>query len=342
MGKNLVLNVGSSSIRYALFENLKKIKQGKKERLEKKRDFENATKEILKEIPEEINLIAHRVVHGGEIKTPQKINKKIKNQIKKFSEFAPLHNPKEIRVIEFCEKLKIPQYAVFDTSFFSELPEVASTYPIPKNLTKKYDIKRYGFHGISHKYVAEKGKTITCHFGAGCSITAMKNKKPLDTSMGLTPLEGMMMATRSGSIDPGIIFFLEKKGYKTEEILNLESGLKGISNKSDFRDIRKNLKNKDSKLAYGMFIYQATKLIASYIGTLNGLDNLVFTGAIGKNVPMIRKDICENLSFIGIKLNNKKNKNNEELISSGKVKIFAKQTDEETQILKEVLNENKN
>jgi acetate kinase len=339
----LVFNVGSSSIKYSLFHGSNKINSGVVERLKDKNDYSKALNDIFEKFKnEKINVLAHRIVHGGEINRPSKITEEIKNKIKEFSEFAPLHNPKQLMVIELCEKFKKTQYAVFDTMFFSEISEVAKTYAIPKEITKKYSIMRHGFHGLSHEYVSKglKGKTITCHLGSGVSISAINNGKAIDTSMGLTPLEGVIMGTRSGSIDPGIIFFLQKKGYNTEDILTNKSGLKGICGYNDFRDVREHMKkNKDCKLAYEMFIYQITKTIGSYTSVLNGLNNLIFTAAIGENVPKLREDICKSLEYLGLKLDSTKNKKNAEIISSenSKVKVYVRKTDEERMIVEEVL-----
>jgi acetate kinase len=339
----LVFNVGSSSIKYSLFRNSDLTESGSYERLKSKKDYSESVKKIFKKLDgKNIDLIVHRVVHGGNLKKPVRIKNEIKNEIKKFSEFAPLHNPEQMMVIELCEDYKKSQYAVFDTMFFSEIPEVAKTYAIPKEITEKYGIRRYGFHGPSHEYVSRnlKGKTITCHLGSGVSISAILNKKPIDTSMGLTPSEGVMMGTRSGTIDPGIIFFLEKRGYDVKELLAKKSGLMGICGYDDFRDILSNMKkNKRCKLAYDMFIYQITKTIGSYIAVLNGLDNLVFTAKIGENVAKLRKDICNNFSFLGIKIDEKKNKKNSELISSreSKIKVWVKRTNEEKIAVEEVL-----
>jgi acetate kinase len=338
-----VFNVGSSSIKYSLFQNLDRIDFGMVERLKTKEDYSKAIKNIFKKYEnKKIDILAHRVVHGGEINKPSKINKEVERKIKEFSEFAPLHNPKQLMVIEICKKFQKPQYAVFDTAFFSDIPEVAKTYAIPKEITKKYNIRRYGFHGLSHEYVSKglKGKTIICHLGSGVSISAIENGKAIDTSMGLTPLEGTIMGTRSGSIDPGIIFFLQKKGYNAEDVLTNQSGLKGICNHNDFRDIRSNMsKNKDCKLAYEMFIYSTIKIIGSYIAVLNGLNNLIFTAAIGENVPKLRRDICNNLKYLGLNLDESKNEKNAEVISSNssKVKVFVKKTDEERMIAEEVM-----
>jgi acetate kinase len=338
----LVFNVGSSSIKYSLFKNLKLLKSGNYERLKTKDDYRDSVQKIFVDIDEKIDIIIHRVVHGGDLKKPSKITEEVKDKIKEFSEFAQLHNPKQLMVIELCEAYKKPQYAVFDTMFFSDIPEVTKTYAIPMEVTKKYGIRRYGFHGLSHEYVSRnlKGKTITCHLGSGSSIAAIVNGKPIDVSMGLTPLEGLIMGTRSGTIDPGIIFFLQKKGYNVEEMLTEKSGLKGISSYNDFRDIRTNMdKDKNCKLAYDMFTYHIIKLIGAYIAAMNGVDNLVFTAAIGENVPKLREDICNNFSFFKIKIDKNKNKENAEIISSenSKVKVIVKKTNEEEMAVEEVL-----
>ncbi len=339
----LVFNVGSSSIKFSLFNNSNLIKSGYYEKLKTEEDYKKSVEKIFKETDgEEISLITHRVVHGGEIKKPVRINEEVKKKIREFSEFAPLHNPKQLKVIELCEKYNKPQYAVFDTLFFSEIPEVAKTYAIPKEITKKYKIRKYGFHGLSHNYVSQglKGRTITCHLGSGSSISALLNGKPVDTSMGFTPLEGLMMSTRSGTIDPGLIFFLEKKEHNIKELLTEKSGLKGICGYTDFRDIRARMKkNKDCRLAYDLFVYQIIKIIGSYVAVLNGLDNLVFTGKIGENVAKLRKEVCDKFSFLGIKLDKNKNELNSEIISSkeSKVKVYVRETNEEKIAVEEVL-----
>lgn len=318
----LVFNVGASSIKYSIFKNLKRVNEGKYERLKNKEDYRRAFIDLIKSLKnKKIDLVIHRVVHGGDFTKPVKITPHVKKEIKKYSPLAPLHNPIQLMIINLSEKLKKPQYAVFDTSFFTKLPNYVKTYPIDSKISKRYGIKKYGFHGISHKSASQKlkGKTITCHIGDGVSITAMKNNKPLDTSMGFTPLEGVMMGTRSGSIDPGLIIFLAKKRIKIERLLNKESGLKGISGYSDFRDVIKNIKQEKCKLAYNMFVYKIVKQIGAYVAALNGLDNLVFTGAIGANYKKIRKDILKNLKYLG------------------KIKILAIPTNEDFQMVKEVL-----
>ena len=232
-----------------------------------------------------------------------------------------MHNIPELKVIQECKKLNKKQYAVFDTAFFSDLSEKAKIYSIPLKITKKFNFKRYGFHGISHKYVSQglKGKTIVLHLGNGCSISAINNSKPIDTSMGLTPLEGLMMGTRAGDIDAGLILFLEKKGYNMNEMLNFQSGFKGLTGYTDFRDILKTLKNPKSKLAYDIFVYKIVKYIGAYIAALGGLDNLVFTGAIGENSSLLRKQVLKNLSYL-----------------KHRFKVHVIKTDEEMQIAREV------
>lgn len=340
MVRVLVFNVGSSSIKYSLFENTQKLDSGYYERLKEKKDYQKAVEDILQKIGN-IDLISHRIVHGGDLNKPTKITKETIKKIQEFSHFAPLHNPKQLMVIKICEKFKKPQYAVFDTAFYSPLPKISKVYPIPTEITKKYNIRKYGFHGLSHKFVSTglNGKTISCHLGSGSSITAIKNSKPIDTSMGLTPLEGLMMTTRSGTIDPGLIIFLEKKGYNPEKLLQEKSGFLGLSGYKDFRDILKTQNKKSSKLTYDIFVYQITKIIGSYVAALNGLDNLIFTAAIGENVPKLRNDICKNLEFLGLKLDEKENQKNSKIISgkNSKVKVYVIPTNEELEIVKEVL-----
>ena len=340
--KVLVFNVGSSTIKVSLFRDSKKVFFKKYENLKTNKDYKNSFDSIFRIIkPNDFDIIAHRVVHGGDINKTVKINRKIKKRINKFSKFAPLHNPQELEIINLAEKFHKPQYAVFDTSFFTSLPKISTTYPIPKELTEKYQIKRYGFHGLSHKAVSSnlKGKTITCHLGAGCSMSAIKDGKPIDTSMGLTPLEGLMMMTRSGSVDPGLILFLQHQGHNLDKILNFESGFKGLCNLEDFKDVLKNLKHPRVKLAYDIFIYQIVKYIGAYAAELEGLNNLVFTGAIGEGSWKLREDVCKHFYFLDLKIDHNKNINNQEIISSSgsKINVLVRQANEDEIIVKEVL-----
>ncbi|MBL7147870.1 MAG: acetate/propionate family kinase [Nanoarchaeota archaeon] len=362
----LILNVGSSSIKYSLFSNknlvfkkeIDKIglkgtyfKDGDKKKLVNVKNFSDGVDFILNDIKNyKIELVGHRVVHGGDINKPSLINDKLIKELKKVAKLAPLHDFPEIKVIELFRKLKVKQYSVFDTMFFKNLPEKAKIYGIPYKLTKKYNIRRYGFHGESHKYLNERVskilnkknlKLITLHLGNGCSVSAIKNGKPIDTSMGFTPLEGLVMGTRCGDLDPAIVTFLmehEKLSYKDiYKILNEKSGLLGISEVS--RNVPELLKNKKGKLALDIFVYKVIKYIGSYYAALKGVDTIVFSGGIGENEYVIRKRILDELKFLGIKINDKLNKKNNLIISdkNSKIKVFVIKTNEEEIIVKNIL-----
>lgn len=306
----------------------------------------------------DINAIGHRVVHGGEKYTaPTRVNSKILKELQKLSSLAPLHNPANIEGIKGCKKIlpNTPQIAVFDTAFHQSMPEKAYLYGLPYEYYKNHNIRRYGFHGTSHKYVINKAlkllkkrkaKIISCHLGNGSSITAFDGKV-LDTSMGFTPLEGVLMGTRSGSIDPSIIFHLSQKLkidlQKIKELLNEKSGLLGVSKiSSDMRLIYASSKknNKYAKLSIELLAYQIAKYIGAYCATLNGVEGIVFTGGIGENAFYLREKVVNYLGFINAKLDKKKNIESQEVISSknSKVKIFAIKTNEEFQIAKETEN----
>ncbi len=309
---------------------------------------------------DEIAAIGHRVVHGGEYFTgPVIINDEVIKKIESLIPLAPLHNKASISGIKSCTKMfgnKIPQVAVFDTSYYSNIPDYAFVYPIPYEYYEKCGIRKYGFHGTSHEFVSNAVakilnknindlKIISCHLGNGSSITAIKNGKAIDTSMGLTPLGGIMMGTRSGSMDPSVIIKMaEEKSLSLEEIgniLNKESGLKGVSGVgSDDRDILRaeNNGNKRAKLAHEMMIYKITKYIGGYIAILGGCDAIIFTGGIGEHQWMHREKICKHFKFMGLELDDEKNKNaklgKEEIISKNdsKIKVFVIPTNEELAI----------
>ena len=347
----LTLNVGSSSIKYSFYKNKEKIES---KYIERVKDFETEIKKIIENLVKKgykINAIGHRVVHGKTLTKPIKIDDKTLKKIEEASELAPLHNPPEIKAIKICKKnFKIPNIAVFDTAFHQTIPDYAYNYAIPKKL-RELGIRKYGFHGTSHKYVMQQAQkilgkkklnAITIHLGNGCSMTAIKNNKSIDTSMGFTPLEGLIMGTRSGDIDPGIFNFLANKGYSVKEIdhiLNKESGIKGISGISnDMRDIMKKMKtNKNAKLAYEMFIYRIKKYIGAYYAILGKVDAIILTGGMSIN-PQIRKDICSGLTHLGIKMCNRKNNSGKTIIShsTSKTKILQIKTDEELMIRDEV------
>ena len=328
--KILVINSGSSSIKYKLYEfpQRKLITKGLIEKIGEEGSsisnhnegmkvlFSNLLKENVVKSFNEISAIGHRVVHGGEVFTkPHIIDDEVIKKVKECLELAPLHNPANLAGIEAVKQLMpdIKQVAVFDTAFHQSIPQKAYMYAIPFEYYKKYGIRRYGFHGTSHQFVAEKAscilkkpirklKIITCHLGNGCSITAIRYGKSIDTSMGFTPLEGLIMGTRCGDIDIACIFYIMKKENlsikEIEDILNKKSGLLGISGVSnDFREIKRAAKegNKLAKLAIEMFIYRIEKYIGAYNLILGGADVVCFTAGIGENNPdiinRIKKDI---------------------------------------------------
>ncbi|MBL7153192.1 MAG: acetate kinase [Phycisphaerae bacterium] len=351
--KVLVINAGSSSVKYYLYEmpQARVLANGLVERIGQEDSnlvhfvgdethseeirvasvgeameliLETLAKEgvgVVKEICE-IGAVGHRVVHGGEEFTGSVVvDEKVIASIEKFADLAPLHNPPNLAGIRAVER-KVPdalQVACFDTAFHSTIPKVAYMYALPYELYEKYGIRRYGFHGISHRYVARraaamlgKGKyeidAITCHLGNGCSIAAVKGGRSVDTSMGFTPLEGVPMGTRCGDLDPAILFYLGDKGYDVETlntICNKESGLLGLSGVSnDVRSLAKIARADDvrAKLAVDVFCYRIKKYIGAYTAVLDTVDALVFTGGIGENALHLREQICSGLTQIGVRI----------------------------------------
>jgi acetate kinase len=309
----LILNCGSQSIKWKVFDLKLKLKDEGKKEVFRNGSFKKILKKELKSIKYEIDLVGHRVVHGGQyFRKPIEIDSSVLKKLKKVKRLAPLHNPYNMLGIKISKKLfpKAKQMAVFDTGFYKDLPEVASVYALPDNLRDEY--RRFGFHGISHEFVLNKVSKllkkptkeisiISCHLGGGSSITAIKNGKAVDTSMGYTPLEGLAMMTRAGDIDPGIILDLvERYGLKkVKNILNNKSGLKAISHESEMLKILKG-KNKKSKLALDYFVYKILKYIGSYSTILGNIDAVVFTGTIGAGDPKTRNLICKNIKNIKI------------------------------------------
>jgi acetate kinase len=307
---------------------------------------------------DEINAVGHRVVHGGEeFSESVLITEEVIKTLEKFVELAPLHNPPNLKGIYAIKTLisEIPQVAVFDTAFHHTMPQHAFMYAIPYALYKKYGIRRYGFHGTSHRYVSNRAceilgvdaktvKVITCHLGNGASACAIKYGESIDTSMGFTPLEGLIMGTRSGDIDMGAVSYImdkEKIGTKSASILfNKHSGLLGITGiSSDSREIRAAADNGDERcqLANKMFDYRVKKYIGAYAAAMGGVDVLVFTGGIGENSGITRSGICEDLEFLGVEIDQQINKGlrGEECIISkegSKVKVMVVPTNEELMI----------
>ncbi len=309
----------------------------------------------------EIHAVGHRVVHGGSsFSETTIINQSVKDKIKELFALAPLHNPPNYEGIEVSEAIfpSAKQIAVFDTAFHQTMPIKAYKYAIPNKFLDEKKIRVYGFHGTSHKYVSEKAKEtfpdkcsklITIHLGNGCSITAVKDGKSIDHSLGFGPMNGLIMGTRCGDIDQSVIFYLVKSlGYSLEDIntiLQKNSGMQGLTGFSDFRDIQTEAEkgNKDCQLALTMFAYRVKKYIGSYAAILNGLDAIVFTAGVGENSIVIRKMICEDMNYLGIEIDlEKNNKRASEIIDisglQSKVKILVVPTNEEIEIAKQSYN----
>ena len=311
---------------------------------------------------DEIGAVGHRVVHGGEkfaksvVVTPE-----VKAAIAECNDLAPLHNPANLIGIEACESLMpgTPQVVVFDTAFHQTMPEKAYMYGLPYEYYEKYKVRRYGFHGTSHSFVSKRvaeivgkpynaTKTIVCHLGNGASISAVLNGESVDTSMGLTPLEGLVMGTRSGDIDPAIMEFIAKKENLDiagiMNVLNKKSGVEGVSGvSSDFRDLEAAAKagNKRAELAIDVFAYRVAKYVGAYTAAMNGVDNIVFTAGIGENCALVRTKVCSYLGYLGITIDEEANgKRGEEIIIStpdSKVKVLVVPTNEELAIARETV-----
>jgi acetate kinase len=369
----LVINSGSSSIKFQLINMLsenvilkgmidgiglatcKFIYDGKEE-VSAIKNHEEGIAKILSLIPKEkIDAIGHRVVHGGEkYKASVVINEDVKNTIRDLISLAPLHNPPNLAGIEACEKLLTgkTQVAVFDTAFHATMPEEAFLYGLPYEYYEKYKIRKYGFHGTSHRYIMleaekilkkKKLNMVSCHLGNGSSVTAIKEGKSIDCSLGFTPTGGIIMGTRTGSIDPSIVSFIEKKENLTPDqidvLLNKKSGFLGIAGCSDMRVIHENAKNGDvrAKRLIDMLAYDIAFFAGAYKEIIGHIDAITFTGGMGEKAYYIREKALE--PFIDVKLDAKKNKNNETLISAkdSKVKVFVIPTNEELMIAKDTL-----
>lgn len=310
----------------------------------------------------EVGAVGHRVVHGGEKFTSScLINDESMKAIEECNDLAPLHNPANLIGIRACQELMpgVPMVAVFDTAFHQTMPDVAYTYGIPYEYYEKYKVRRYGFHGTSHSYVSKRTaeivgkpydqmKIIVCHLGNGASISAVNCGKSVDTSMGLTPLEGLVMGTRSGDLDPAIIDFVGKKeGLSLDEmneVLNKKSGMLGISGvSSDGRDLEAAAEtgNKRAQLALDVFDYRVIKYIGAYAAAMNGVDAIAFTAGIGENNIKMRKDVCSSLTYLGVKPDEEKNnvRGEERIISAddSKVQVLLVPTNEELAIARETL-----
>ena len=394
--KILVVNAGSSSLKYQLIdmENESVLAKGNCEQIGTESTFthkvpSDETKNI-KALPmemqdhaaalkivldtlvdaehgvigsvKEIDAVGHRVLHGGEkFSGSVLVDDKVEEAIKECFDLGPLHNPANLTGIKACQKIMpgVPQVAVFDTGFHQTMPDYAYMYAIPYELYEKYGVRRYGFHGTSHRYVSQrvceflgvdpKGKKIiTCHIGNGGSISAIKDGKCIDTSMGLTPLEGLVMGTRSGDIDAGAVtFIMEKEGLNAtgvSNLLNKKSGVLGVSGvSSDMRELEAAVAagNPKAILAEKMYFYRIKKYIGAYAAALGGVDIILFTGGVGENQANCRSEVCEGLEFMGVKIDLEKNKvRGEEAIISAddsKVTVAVIPTDEELMIASDTL-----
>ncbi|MDL2257399.1 acetate kinase [Bacteroidales bacterium OttesenSCG-928-I14] len=392
--KILVLNCGSSSIKYKLFDmtanstmaqgGIDKIglkgsalkftsTQGDKvilegEILEHKVGIEYILGVITSEkygcikSLEEIDAVGHRVAHGGEVfKSSALITDEVIQQIEACTDLAPLHNPSNLQGIYAIKSLlpSVPQVAVFDTAYHQTMPSYAYMYGIPYSLYEKYAIRRYGFHGTSHRYVSrkvceflgldyEKQKIVTCHLGNGASIAAIKNGKSIDTSMGMTPVEGLLMGTRAGDVDAGVLtYIMDKENIGSQAIstiVNKYSGVLGVSGvSSDMREIDAaiNEGNERAKLAIEMYTYRIRKYIGAYIAAMEGVDVIIFTGGVGENQISIRKTICDSFSYLGLKIDDDRNNTRGEdaLITADDSSVHAAviPTDEELMIAQDTL-----
>ena len=385
--KILVLNCGSSSIKYQLFDIDKKLvmakgiveKIGLNESILKNKRNDGDKILLTEEIPnhtigiekilnllidknhgslksfDEINAVGHRVVHGAEeFNSSVLITDEVVKKMEECIDLAPLHNPPNLKGISAIKKIlpKIPQVGVFDTAFHQTMPDYAYMYAIPYELYEKYSIRRYGFHGTSHRYVSQraceilnidfkKQKIITCHLGNGASIAAVKNGKSVDTSMGLTPVEGLMMGTRTGDLDLGVMFYIMNKESldvkAANKLVNKESGVLGISGvSSDMREVEEAEAsgNERAKLALKMYNYRVKKYIGAYAAAMEGIDIIVFTGGIGENSPETREEVCKGFEFLGLDFDpslNKGMRGKEVVISksASKVTAIVVPTDEE-------------
>ena len=388
--KILVINCGSSSLKYQLIDmkNEEVMAKGLVERIgiegsilthrpegmdkvvieQPMKDHKDAIKLVLDALIDkkhgvisdmsEISAVGHRVVHGGEKYSKSVlIDDEVLKAIDECTKLAPLHNPPNIIGINACKALmpNTPMVAVFDTAFHQTIPDYAYMYALPYELYKKYGIRKYGFHGTSHRYVSKialdllgkkDSKIITCHLGNGASVAAIKDGKSVDTSMGFTPLDGLVMGTRCGGLDPAVVTFLIKDaGYTADEvdnIMNKKSGVYGISGvSSDFRDIEKAADegNKNAKLALEMFAYRVKCTIGSYAAAMGGVDAIVFTAGLGENSAEMRERICDGLEFLGVEIDKKKNavrgKVAEISKDNSKTKVYVIPTNEELMIARD-------
>ncbi len=391
--KVLVINAGSSSLKYQLYNMTDEsvLASGRVERIgmdssivtheptgkpevrdvSEILDHVTAVKRVIDMLThaehgvitsmDEIDAVGHRIVHGGEVfKNSVLVTTEVKNEIKRLFDLAPLHNPAHMMGITAVDNNlpNVPQAVVFDTAFHQTMPASSYLYPIPKVLYRRHKIRRYGFHGTSHAYVSDVAasylkkplselKMVTCHIGNGASVTAILDGKSYDTSMGMTPLEGLMMGTRSGDIDPAIVPFVMGKEELTlsevNSMLNKHSGMMAISGvSSDMREVidAMNEGDENAKLAFDMYVYRVRKYIGAYAAAMNGIDTLIFTAGVGENSSVLREAVCKGITFLGIELDDEKNairsKEAREIsTAASRVKVLVVPTNEELLIARD-------
>lgn len=391
--KVLVINAGSSSLKYQLYnmETEEVLASGRVERIgmdssivtheppgkpdvtqvSEILDHVTAVKKVIDMLihpehgavksMEEIDAVGHRVVHGGEVfKSSALVTADVKQEIRKLFDLAPLHNPAHMMGINAVEANmpNVPQVVVFDTAFHQTMPNTSYLYPIPKVLYRRHKVRRYGFHGTSHQYVSQQAadflgkpleslKMISCHIGNGASCTAILDGKSFDTSMGMTPLEGLMMGTRSGDLDPAIVpFVMNKEDLTLNEVnsmLNKHSGMLAISGiSSDMREIVEAMGEGDTnaKLAFDMYTYRVRKYIGAYAAAMNGVDIILFTAGVGENSNVLRKAVCEGISFMGVELDEERNNVRSKEVrqistDTSRVKVLVVPTNEELLIARD-------
>ncbi len=362
----LALNVGSSSLKFRLFQITsgaeEVLTEGTVERLDANALPDAAQKAIAQCQPFGIDAVGHRVVQGGSrFSEPTRVTPDVLRDLHSLEQLDPLHNPTEVALMEAAQKLlpDAPAVAVFDTAFHRTLPEVAWRYALPADLADRLGLRRYGFHGISHRYVSGRlleclgreavgSRLITCHLGSGASVCAVLNGESMDTSMGLTPLEGLVMGTRSGDVDPGLLLYLlrtqDMTAERLDDLLNQDSGLKGLAGKNDVRDLEQAAGAGDQRadVALNIFAYRVRKYLGAYAAALGGLDAVAFTGGIGEHAPATRERICRGLDFLGLRLDAGRNGaamgGGAAQISAddASVAVWVIPTDEERQIAREV------
>jgi acetate kinase len=344
----LTVNAGSSSIKLALFGDRREGEAHlRRDELAPPAAFERV---LAGKRASEVTLVVHRVVHGGSRSAPALLDAEAEAEIEAATRLAPLHNPRALEWIRAGRAFfgdRVPAVAVFDTAFFASLPEVARTYALPRELSRKKELRRYGFHGIAHESLwrsfaerrpelASRGRVVSLQLGAGCSAAALRGGSPVDTSMGFTPLEGLVMATRAGDVDPGLLLHLQREGGASVEtldrMLSEQSGLLGVSSRS--ADMRELLASSDpaARLAVDLFCYRAKKYVGAYAAALGGLDAVLLGGGIGEHSSEVRARVLSDLGFLGIEVERAKNeavRNEAAAIHAGRVEVWVFPVDEE-------------